>query len=130
MLIKFEKLGITSDDIKKEEDVEKLKTYKIELDFSIGDIRHQLDNYKNDFINKGISGDYEWLKRAKRSAQLYGLLSQIIQQRISFVRKNKNKGKAETFSNMFVDNARKSLNKETFDSIFDKTMFDISALNH
>jgi len=87
MKIVVKELKITSDDIQNYKDLDKLKVLKIELDALLVRLSFELDDYKIKYIEKGISGDFDWFKRTKTKKRLYGLMSQLIQTKIGFLGK-------------------------------------------
>lgn len=122
MNIECRELNITSYDIEKEEDINKLKYYKRHIDLISGDIKSKIQDYKVSFIETGVSGDYEWLKKAKSKCRLYGFLSQTLQARIGYVNKTQNDKVSREVERLFVDNAKEILTKDVFDLILSKSI--------
>lgn len=90
-IIEIKELGITTEDIKQETDIETLYEIKSGVDFIISEIAQKLDTFKF-HERKGDEVDYEWQVRAKSKKRLYNAAVQVI---ISQLRKLKAAQKVE-----------------------------------
>lgn len=124
MDIIIKEMGVTSSDVYLIDDVNELLDLKIKLSFITINLSTSLEDYKLNFIEKGVSGDYDWFKRASHKKKLYGLMQNLIQVRIGVLNKKekeKNKKKNEEerhyFFNTLIDVMKNNIGEELFNNI-------------
>ena len=120
--IKCEELNISLDSIGEENDRYKLNDYKNNLQYIIGEINAQIEDYKVAFVQDGISGDYEWLKKAKHKKRLYSFLSHSIQSRISEINRSQKKIKENRIERNLIEEFKKHVSEQEFDLIVKKAV--------
>lgn len=124
-VIFFKERGVDSDQIKAETDKKKLLDIKTELDLCIFNITQQLEDYKVDYEENGVSGDYSWFRSAKLKKKLYGAMNQIIQNRLKELKTKKASENKKSFERVFIDIAKGYLRKADFEEILSRTLEEI-----
>ncbi len=122
--IVVKELKTSSSEVRKSQDIEGLKMLKIELDTILGDINYQIDKYNCEYTQKLISGNYDWLVKAKRKKRLYGAVSQLIQNRIGFLRSKEKQQKQDSFLNIFFEKVKENIDEELFSKLVDEAILE------
>lgn len=108
--LRFDNLSIDETDVRNCHDSAVLKEWKIQVDRSIELIRHKIDI--EIFTNKHEKSD--WIIRAKAAKSKFGLLSQIMQNRLSELNRLEKQAAQNSMERRFYDTAYKMLDKELF----------------
>lgn len=102
MLIQHKELGISEKDVKKCEDTSVLLEWKLKIDCDIKNIKSQMEQYRKGTGKVVRSKD--WYEKTKSIASLYGILSQMIQNRITALRKINHEKRNSSYERMFFQN--------------------------
>lgn len=130
MVIIVKELGLTSEDVENHKDTDELKILKIKVDVLSTGLQNKLDDYNCKYKNANVSGDYEWFKRAKTKKRLYGLMSQLIQQRIGILNKQERQKEWYTFKNRLIDKLKQHVGKELFSKLVEEAKFESEFQNN
>ena len=120
--VKCEELNISSESISTENDKYKLNNYKANLIYIISDINAQIEDYKVDFVQQGVNGNYEWLRKAKYKKRSYALLVELVKTRIGEINVNQKKIKQNSIERNLIEECKKHVSEEEFDLIVRKAV--------
>lgn len=120
MKITIKELNITTQDIEKSENLDELKMLKIKLDFLIGRFSNQLEEYKLQYIEEGVSGDYDWLRRVKCKKRLYGTVSQLLQHKIGVLGKKEKEVRRNSATEILIEKIKQNMDKDLFYKLVDE----------
>ena len=123
-----EELSIDSEKVFLINDKSKINLLKLDLSMIIMRIDNQIEEYKVKWEEEGISGDYDWFKKAKYKVKLYRLLSQQMLLRVGEINDILKEEERKSLKNLFITNARKELEEEVYDRIMTRTLLEIGEL--
>ena len=127
--IECEELDISLEGINKENNIERLLYYKRSLEYILSEIASKIEDYKVAFVEHGVSGDYEWLKRAKAKRRLYGFLNESVKARAGYVNKKNKIERTVTIEKNFIDVCKKQLSEKDFDLILKEAVIRTNINN-
>lgn len=116
MNIVHDGLGISSNDISKEESLERLAEYKVQVEMDILAIDTQILKKKINKEEQDITYDKGWYMRAAMKRKLYGKLVFVINERMSVLRK-KSKDSVMHMQREFYRDKLRELCPEKFETI-------------
>lgn len=113
MIIRNKYLNISNEDVKKEEDLNTLHKWLIDIDENIASMDIIIAKEK---INP--EGDFKWLQRVITARRLQGVLKNTIQHRISIIKKNQ-----RPISEYIIDTIRQNYSDSDWEIIVKKAMY-------
>jgi len=125
--IYHEDLEITVEDVRNEDDIEKLREWRINIEDDI----QRMNNAKYDAELKAEHFseviDPSWFYAIKTKKRLFGILCQEVGKRLQYLKKkygleNEKKEKHETFCQLFVNISRDFLHEDDFEDIKAKAL--------
>ena len=123
-----EELSIDSEKVFLINDKSKINLLKLDLSMIIMRIDDQMEEYKVKWEEEGISGDYNWFKKAKFKVRLYRFLFQQMTLRAGEINNMLKEEERKSVKNLFITNAKKELEEEVFDRIMTRTLLEIGEL--
>lgn len=112
MIIRNKYLNISNEDVKKEEDLNTLHKWLIDIDENIASMDIIIAKEK---INP--EGDFKWLQRVITARRLQGVLKNTIQHRISIIKKNQ-----RPISEYIIDTIRQNYSDSDWEIIVKKAI--------